>query len=75
MHACLLLFPTTSTCKLCVYTFEQLPFPITISSHIHVFLPLQASSTASSRTSWRWRCGFSRGALKLKVHFWVLAHS
>ena len=46
MHACLLLFPTTSTSQVVCLRLGTTPFPITISSHIHVFHPLQASSTA-----------------------------
>ena len=69
MHACLLLFRTMSTYQVVCLRLVTAPFPITISSHIHVFHPLQASSTANSRTSWGLRYSCSRGAVKPKIHF------
>ena len=75
MYARLPLFRTTSTKHAECLRLEGTPFRITISSHVHVFYPLQASSTASSTTNWRRRCGFSRGAVTLKIVILRGAHS
>ena len=65
MHACLLLLRSMSTYQVVCLLLVTAPFPITISSHSHVYHPLQASSTTSNRTSWRLRCG----SVKPKIHF------